>query len=176
MHPTPKRTVRMWGDEVNNHKTERIVDEIEKYMDEDPKAWISFEIFSSGGDCKPGFALCDWIAVHNIPLQTIAFGVIESMAVPIFLMGRHRVIAGDCTFFLHPMASVFSKETRLERDEIIQNMDSLDECHKRYIRTLTSRVPGLRSETLEAWMSANTRLKSFELKRHGFAHEVRYSE
>lgn len=172
MHLTPQRTVRLWGDEISPDETEKLVEKIEKFMDASTEAWVTLEIYSGGGNCQAGFALCDWLVANKVHLQTVGYGVVASMAVPIFLMGEHRVMGGNCTFMLHPLKSIFKSNASFNMNELANERQDLIECHRRYVNLFSSRANGITVEQIEDFMAKEMKINALEAKRLGLVHEV----
>jgi len=166
------RMVRLWDDEINAYQMKVLIQDLSKLVNEDPKAPISFEIYSGGGICEAGFAFCDWVSANNIPLNTVAYGQVSSMAVPIFLLGGHRSIGSNCTMTLHPMASTFAEKNRLGGSALAQEISKLEDWQSVYLDHILRHVPELSRKKLKKMMDRSTTLKAHKALKMGFAHEI----
>lgn len=173
MHYTGKRTVVLWGDNVTVYETNRIIKEFSGHLADNRDEWITFMIYSSGGLCTAGFALYDWLLANVPNLQTVALGEVNSMAVILFLTGKHRVVARNCTFFLHPVANSYQKETTLDSKDHINAIKGLEKTQKQYIDTLSERLEAdVPVKKLKKAIKKTATLSSKKVIKWGIAHEM----
>jgi len=173
MHQTPGRTVTLWENDLSTHSVKKVRDKIEELVAIDSTAWITLEIMSSGGECLPVYGLYDWIRGLNTPIQTIGYGQVSSMAVILFLAGKHRVVASHCFFVIHEMAQTYTQNSRLDISEHFGAINSLVFWEKRYIKTIRQRCKRPPSKKhLEEMIKAETRLTAKDALEWGLAHEI----
>ena len=87
-------------DEIDRHTVLEVV----KYIDElekESKKPVEIEINSEGGLCYDGMALYDRIRRSDCEINTIATGLVGSMALVIYLAGDYRYITENCKILNH---------------------------------------------------------------------------
>ncbi len=62
---------------------------------------VELHICSNGGDASAGFAICDYLRKTNLPIITIAYGEVCSMAVCLFEIGVIRRMTALSTLMMH---------------------------------------------------------------------------
>jgi ATP-dependent protease ClpP protease subunit len=174
MHATPERTIRIWGDDIESELTHIIVSQMETLLNsmENPD-WVTLEIFSRGGDVVAGRALYDWLRVNVPALQTVAYGNVNSMAVVLFLAGKHRVVTPGSTFLLHAASAYHDKPISFTTAEYMANAKSLRVIEKRYSNILLERMekPPSKSE-LKKLLENETEIEARQALKWGLAHEL----
>lgn len=173
MHYTGKRTVSLWGDNVTIYETGKIIEKFASILADDRDKWITFNIYSTGGLCTAGFALLDWLLANVPNLQTVALGEVNSMAVILFLAGKHRVVARNCTFFLHPVANSYQKEATLNSADHFNAIKGLEKTQKQYIDILSSRLSAqVPRKKLKSAIKNTATLSAKKVIKWGIAHEM----
>lgn len=177
------RTVRLWGDNVTSYTTQLIMTKILELMAKDSKEQITLEISSPGGDFLAGLGLYDWLRGNRIPLQTVGYGQVSSMAVIIFLAGEHRVAGPNCYFFLHQPAKEYENGVTLNITAHEAGAKQLVRCRDQYVEVLMDRL--VKPSNLKDWLGKpltkdrlmemiddETRLNPEEALKIGMVHEV----
>ncbi len=167
-----KRLVRLWNEEVSAYEMKKLVEALSKLADEDSDAPILFEIYSNGGNCEAGFAFCDWVAANNIPLNTVGYGQVSSMAIPIFLLGKQRSMGARCTMTLHPMQSVFTEKKSLEGTALAEQITQLKDWQAIYLDHVVHHVHGIDRKELKKMMDKNTTFNAERALKLGLVDNV----
>ncbi len=172
MEVPSKRLIRIWNEEINAYETKNLMQVLSKLVDEDPKKPITFEIYSGGGICEAGFAFCDWVVANDISFDTVAYGQVSSMAIPIFLLGKNRTIGKNCTMTLHPMASTFTEKKSLEGSALADQITQLEDWQSAYLSHILKQVSDLSRKKLKRMMDRSTTLRAKNALKLGFAHKI----
>jgi ATP-dependent protease ClpP protease subunit len=173
MHDTTGRTVALWGMEITPENTFHIRAELEELLAEDRDAWITLEIFSPGGEWISGRALYDWIMLNVPNLQTVSYGWVASMAVALYLAGKHRVVTAGSEFILHPAKDFMDGPAVYEITDYKDAASSLKKMQATYNNLLLNRMDKPPSkEEFEAAMSRVSIVSPRKALKWGLAHEL----
>lgn len=173
MYATSKRTVTLWGDPIDAATTLEIRNKITSLLKKDKNKWITLEVFSGGGDWIPGLALYHWLHVNVPHLQTVAYGMVASMAVVVYLAGKHRVVTPDCYFILHPARDFLEEPTELDIDGYKSAARALRQMQNQYNKILLNQMdyPPKKS-VLEKRIKKVTAVGPKGALKWGLAHEL----
>lgn len=164
------RSIMIMGDTIEPELNKRIIHQAAKMLNDNPTEWISLEIFSLGGDWYSGTGLFDWLN-HNVPnLQTVAYGLVASMAVAIFLAGKKRLVSANCRFLLHPAYANLEEPTNMDVQEYKAGLRNLQEIQDDYVRLLRSKMVNPPKD-LERIIKRTTLIKPKKAIEWGLAHE-----
>ena len=168
-----KRTYHLVGS-INEDGIRTFSNWYREKASEDSEDWISLLISSGGGWTSGGFALIDLImSIHKRKLQTVALGLVNSMAIPLFLAGERRICSPRTTFYFHEMSSTFKSDERLTISEMRHYLDGLVTSQKMYAEFVASRTGGqLSAEKVEQMMQGQTYLNAKQALELGLAHEI----
>ena len=99
--------------------------------------WI--HISSDGGTNDQGFAIYYFLRSLPVPITMHCIGIVESMAVIMYLAGESRLIVPHGKVKIHPMHWEFPGGT-VDHDRLSEYVDSLDFDAKRYAEIFDERT------------------------------------
>jgi ATP-dependent protease ClpP protease subunit len=117
---------------VNYATTERVIEEIGQFMNDDPYSEIFLSVTSAGGPTGTAMSFYDHIRYVLRPsLTTIGAGDVDSSGVIIFLSGEKRYLAQHTTLLLHRAGRVFEIDKRITASELeaMYREDTLKDMH-----------------------------------------------
>lgn len=168
--PIPQRSLEYFG-LVNYATTERVIEEIRKFVIEDPYEEIYLTVTSAGGPTGTAMSFYDHMrSVLHPPLVTIGSGDVDSSGILIFLSGEKRYLTKNTTLLLHRAGRCFEPGTRFTAAEIeaMFREDNLKDYQ--YACVVAERSNGrLDTEMVLALMDKNTVLTPFEMITYGLA-------
>jgi ATP-dependent protease ClpP protease subunit len=106
-------------------------------------------------------------------LKVIGTGLIASMAVPIFLVGSHRVIGPNTRIFLHEIGTSVSKDTRYSISEVRKILAELESHTDRYVEFVSKRTAGkMSTDLIRELMLNDSYLSAQQALEYGLAHQI----
>lgn len=166
------RMVVLFG-KINHESAGKTLERIHGLWQKDKEEEIFLLISSGGGLVDPAFMLVDMIMALGINITTIGSGGVGSIAVPVFAVGKTRLITRHTDFFLHELGSTFDKEERLSTSEIRAKQKSLETAQVWYAEFIAERTEGkFQTEKVLAVMKAEAYLLPDQLKECGLVHEI----
>jgi ATP-dependent protease ClpP protease subunit len=112
------------------------------------------------------------MATRSVELYTLAAGEVDSMAIPIFLSGKKRLIAPTSSIFFHEIGRTFSKDVRYSTSELHRLATDMTESEQAYATFIASRCNMWRPEDVLDAMRAERKLKAEEAVKLGIAHAI----
>lgn len=106
---------------------------------------LAIHISSDGGTNDQGFAAYHFLRSLPISVKTHCIGIIESMALIMFLAGDDRQIVPHGKVKIHPMHWGFSGG-KVDHDRLAEYVDSLDFDAKRYANIFHERTNGAKGK------------------------------
>ena len=135
--------------EINDCSIRNIIEEIENLLEQDPEKEIILNVDSGGGAGETAIFFYNWVKSENIPLTTVARGVIASAAITVFLSGRKRKATVNSYFLIHPdgrklaekikelMLAIFWRRKRRENVALAHSIKNIRLCIYREETKLT---------------------------------------
>jgi ATP-dependent protease ClpP protease subunit len=164
------RTIHLIGD-VDEETIQKLIDQIKMIQEENSDDWIRLIVCSSGGLMHAGFLFCDFVlGILKPKLQTVGLGIVNSMAVPVFLLGQERIVGPRATIYLHEAARCFDKNTCSSLSEMGKNFRKLEADERRFKEFLNERT-GLSPKKINEIIKKDVFFEADELVRIGFATE-----
>jgi ATP-dependent protease ClpP protease subunit len=127
---------------------------------------------SSGGSCAQGLSLYNFIRALPKPIRMHAIGVVESMAVPVFLSGHERTCSPLSRFFFHTYDYGFTgRQTRNGISEALAKLDQDIELSRQIVGQRAT-VPEDLLSKLYSSIAAPTLLSPQEAKGYGIVTDI----
>ena len=95
---------------------------------------------SSGGAVDEGFALHNFLRALPVKLTMHCVGVVESIALVVFMAGEHRFCCSDSTFLFHDFAWGLAGVTNLNRLQLLETYNALEAYRIRSQEMLKTRA------------------------------------
>lgn len=167
------RSIQYFG-LVNYATTERVIEEINNLVVQDPYENIYLTVTSAGGPTGTAMSFYDHIRyVLKPPLITIGSGDVDSSGVIIFLAGDKRYITKNTTLLLHRAGRVFDGNKRITASELEAMLREDNLKDYQYASVLSERSNGwLSTEKAMQLMENNTILTPVEMISFGLAHGI----
>jgi ATP-dependent Clp protease, protease subunit len=174
MYKTGIRTVSLWGESIREESTYNIRTDIADILNSgDEDDWITLEINSSGGDFAQGMALYDWLILNVPKLQTIGYGSVNSMAIILFLAGRHRVSTKNTRFLLHSVSDLVPADVSMNPKSHMESAKSLLVVQKMYTDIMMERMSATPDrKALQDIINKSTIVTPKRAKKWGLIHEI----
>lgn len=150
------------GNPITTELAEIVVASLKVLEAKDPTKTISIWIDSPGGDILAGYSIIDTMKCIKNPIQTVATGMVASMALSIFLNGDkgNRLVQEHAKLLAHqPSGGSHGQASQMEIDfNFIQGLKveledmyvSLTKCTKKKIHEMMDR---------DTWMNADEAIK-----------------
>lgn len=106
---------------------------------------LRIHISSEGGSNDQAFAAYHFLRSLPVPITMHCIGIVESMAVLMYLAGEKRIIVPHGKIKVHPMHWAFGAGT-VDHDRLAEYVDSLDFDAKRYADIFDERTKGARQK------------------------------
>jgi ATP-dependent protease ClpP protease subunit len=128
---------------------------------------------SPGGAAYQGMALADELRIFKskeIPIHIEGRGLIASAAIPILLMGDHRICSKNTVFLIHP-SSIMKFLAREEMRDLKSQQEMMEMLEDMYARTVSENTT-LDYETVKDMMTKDTWFTADQALEWGFVHEI----
>jgi ATP-dependent Clp protease protease subunit len=136
----PDRSFYLIG-EVSSANIYSITTQLSKRLEMDIMRKTKKEIFlyvnCNGGDLETACGFYDWVRFLNLPLVTIAHGIIASAGLIIFLAGKKRYSLEHTRFYLHQIKQPIV-EGNYDVDETAYFAQSMKDYQNIYLKILQS--------------------------------------
>ncbi len=152
----PDRSFYLIG-EVTSANIYSITSQLSKRLELDIARKTNREIYlyvnCNGGDLETACGFYDWVRFINLPLVTIAHGIIASAGLIISLAGKRRYSLEHTRFYLHPIKQPIV-EGNYDVDETGYFAESMRDYQNMYLELLQSNCK-LSQETIKTHMARN---------------------
>ena len=157
--------------DINGPSVGRLTNAVQTGLSEGVERFIIL-ISSSGGQVSPGIAAYNFL--RGIPAKVIthSYGVIDSMAVVLFLAGEERYCVPHARFLLHGVGFTVSQPIRFEEKQLDERMKGLMIDRKNIAKIISERC-GRGSTDVEADMLEVKTLTSEEAIEYGLVHKIK---
>ena len=167
-----KRSAAIFGD-ITHERVVKPLETILKLWMEEPNEEIILLINSGGGSLNPSFMFADMITALAIPLTTIGSGAVCSMAIPIFVSGKKRLVTKHTNFFFHELGSTPDKDERLPLEEVEKMAKSLRNSQEWYAEIVSGSSGGkLTKEKVLGLMRDGRYIYPDEAKKLGLVDDI----
>jgi ATP-dependent Clp protease protease subunit len=126
---------------------------------------------SGGGSVAHGLGVASFLKTASIKCTTYGFGGVQSIAVPIFCAGEHRVCTPDATFMIHSVYLPQISEQNLTVSRLHGTAQEL-QGDTNTIASIISKASGQPVETVHKDMQKVTNFNAEEAKEYGLVHEI----
>ena len=129
----------VWIDEVINQRNVAKHIKALNFWNDGSKLPVYIYISSLGGECSIGFALIDFIEAlkkNGVPVYTIAYGEIASMASIIYMTGTDgcRISMPNARFMFHGSRVSYATDLTAETTELLKNeLKRINNDMKKYL-------------------------------------------
>ena len=129
----------VWIDEVINQRNVAKHIKALNFWNDGSKLPVYIYISSLGGECSVGFALIDFIEAlkkNGVPVYTIAYGEIASMASIIYMTGTDgcRISMPNARFMFHGSRVSYATDLTAETTELLKNeLKRINNDMKKYL-------------------------------------------
>lgn len=129
----------IWIDEVISQRTVAKHIKALNFWNDGSKLPVYIYISSLGGECSVGFALIDFIEAlkkNGVPVYTIAYGEIASMASVIYMTGTDgcRISMPNARFMFHGSRVSYATDLTVETAEFLKNeLKRINNHMKKYL-------------------------------------------
>lgn len=152
----PDRSFYLIG-EVTSANIYSITSQLSKRLELDIISKTNKEIYlyinCNGGDLETACGFYDWVRFINLPLVTIAHGIVASAGLIIFLAGKKRYSLEHTRFYLHQIKQPIV-EGNYDVDETRYFAESMKDYHNMYLELLQSNCK-LSQAVLQTHMARN---------------------
>ncbi len=171
-----KRVVPLMGT-ITVESAAKVLESISKLVESDsttgPTQPIYLVINSGGGLVDAGNMLVDLLPTIVPELVTIGTGRVGSMAVPIFCVGKKRLVTRHTRFFFHDVGVVHHKDEQHGLSEMRSYVVDLDQLQSWYKECIVSASGGVFTDPdLTGFMKNETYIYPPDLIRLGLVHEI----
>lgn len=97
-----------FGTQVDKNSVAEVIDQVSKWVRQDPKSEIMIRFNSPGGDVLNGLALFDYLRMvikGGTPVTTVCMGMSASMAGVLLQAGSKRVVTPNSYFLIHEVSA-----------------------------------------------------------------------
>jgi ATP-dependent Clp protease protease subunit len=133
------------------------------------KGPIALRIMSEGGEVPAGFAIFDRVKLSKNPIVTEGYGIIASMAVLLFQLGKIRRIAPSARLMIHNASTEI--EGRFENKDFKRTHAELKVIDSMYNKLVSERS-GMDAKKLDEMCDKETYLSAREAVSLGLADEI----
>lgn len=169
----PDRSFYLIG-EVSSANIYSITTQLSKRLELDIMRKIKKEIFlyvnCNGGDLETACGFYDWVRFLNLPLVTIAHGIIASAGLIIFLAGKKRYSLEHTRFYLHPIKQPIV-EGNYDVDETGYFAQSMRDYQNIYLKILQSNCK-LTEKNILTHMARNKYFNSSAAQEFGMIDQI----
>jgi ATP-dependent protease ClpP protease subunit len=165
------QVVRLTGI-INEENSNKLLEAIGKCYKTNPSSPIVLAISSGGGNAGIGWGLYDLLKSMDLNLTTIAFGHVSSMAIPIFCLGKKRLVTVHTLIYIHETGNTFKEET-VRASEMLASANKLSTSTK-WQADIVSKVSGGKI-TRNRWLDMMAKekcLNAKEMIKFGIAHKI----
>lgn len=134
------------------------------------KKEIYLYVNCNGGDLETACGFYDWVRFTNLPLVTIAHGIIASAGLIIFLAGKKRYSLEHTRFYLHQIKQPII-EGSYDVDETAYFAKSMKDYQNIYLQLLQSNC-NLSKEKILAHMARNKYFNSTLAQTFGMIDKI----
>jgi ATP-dependent Clp protease protease subunit len=166
--PPPKEIFFTFVGPIDAHAAGRIISHCNLAHNKGVET-VHLLVQSSGGSIDDGIAVYNYLA--NLPLKVVTYneGSVQSIAVLVYLAGKHRLCAANASFFLHkttmPSVGDLPEEVLRARADAAKVYDQRTEAILRPRVTMPEEKWALRDKL-------GLTINAQEAKQYGFAHEI----
>lgn len=157
--------------DINGPSVGKLINAVQTGLSEGVESFTIL-ISSSGGQVSPGIAAYNFL--RGIPAKVIThnYGVIDSMAVVLFVAGEERYCVPHARFLLHGIGFTVSQPTRFEEKQLDERMKGLAIDRQNIAKILSERC-GRSSTDIETDMLQVKTLTSEEAVEYGLVHNIK---
>lgn len=160
-----------FGTQVSKESVAEVIDQVSKWVRQDPKAEITIRFNSPGGDVLNGLALYDYIRLvinDGTPVRTVCMGMSASMAGVLLQAGSTRVVTPNSYFLIHEV----SAGSRGPLEEMKNQTLFLDRLNDRLTQLISKRSTLKWGEIKKRIKTGEWILDAEQCIKYGLADEV----
>jgi ATP-dependent protease ClpP protease subunit len=160
---------------INSELQEQIMSRLENLMKSAPP-YINIYLTCDGGFHSSGFGLIDFIRYitrgQKTLIRTISLAQVDSMAIPLYLVGDDRYISPQTLVTFHHPAAIPEKR-RYPQPEIKRTERDLEHRRRQY-EQIVVRATGRKvtPKLLRQWRENETILTASQALKYGIAHHL----
>jgi ATP-dependent Clp protease protease subunit len=132
---------------------------------------VTVLIHSPGGQLDAGMAIIDLLQSIRRPIKTIAYGLVGSAALDIFLCGDERCMGPNASLFVHDVRQILAENTQLTPQRSAGLSASLARS-ARIARRRIAKATGQSMETVTKWCEEEREFSARQAVKLGFAHRL----
>lgn len=129
-------------------------------------------ISSPGGYVNPGISAFNYLKGIPAEIETVNFGVVDSISVVIFCAGKKRISVPNARFIVHDISNTIQQApTNLTETQLVENLNSLKKDRKNIARII-SETCGVTTIKIENLLKKGQVLDAQEAKKLGLVQEI----
>lgn len=133
---------------------------------------LTLLLSTSGGSVFYGLSAYNYLKGLPLELTTHNFGVVESIGVPMYCSGKHRLCAPQARFLLHPVTMNFSAGASYEEAQLLEKLRSLRVDTENFAKVVSANTTRTTRQVVAA-MRGRASLDADEARDWGLVHTIR---
>lgn len=135
-----KRVLHVYGPIVPGLTASLELDVFSADFEKEPDKPVWVLVNSVGGEVYSGLAIIDLLRMldKNVPVHTVATGLVASMAIPILQAGRRRFATANSHFLVHQLSLM--GRSRDEINELEEEVEEAKRLNRRILKLISERV------------------------------------
>lgn len=160
-----------FGAVVNKDSIAEVIDQVSKWVRQDPKEPVTIRFNSPGGEVTMGLALYDYlrgVVADGTPVNTVCMGMAASMAGILLQAGSRRVVTPNSYFLIHEVQA----GSRGSLEDVKNQTAFMERLNNRLVKILCERSNLKPNDVKKRIKTGDWVLDSDECKALGVADDI----
>lgn len=164
-----KTTIRFMA-EVNDQTAITFINLVENELRNGVKNF-RVVVSSPGGWVNPGISIYNYLKGISAEVETVNFGIVDSISVVIFCAGQKRISVPNARFLIHDIFRIINGSFSLSETQLREWINSLKKDREN-IAKIISETCGKSNKKIEGLLKKGVVLNSVEAKKIGLVDTI----